>query len=64
MTEAVWVVLQKELKQDQEAEQEETDCAWCLDEAGEEMGEGSHGICPRHADEQYQQYRTNRGQVA
>ncbi len=25
------------------------DCAWCLKEAGIEPGDGSHGICPRHA---------------
>lgn len=25
------------------------DCAWCLKEAGLPMGNGSHGICQRHA---------------
>jgi len=24
-------------------------CAWCLDEMGLPHGNGSHGICPRHA---------------
>ncbi len=27
------------------------DCAWCLKEAGIEPGDGSHGICPRHAEQ-------------
>lgn len=25
-------------------------CAWCLQEAGLPMGDGSHGICPDHAE--------------
>ncbi|MGH2507467.1 MAG: hypothetical protein ACRDHZ_08710 [Ktedonobacteraceae bacterium] len=25
------------------------ECAWCLQEAGHEMGNGSHGICEKHA---------------
>lgn len=25
-------------------------CAWCLQEAGQEMGNGSHGICEAHAE--------------
>jgi len=60
MREQVWVVLQKELEQDQEAEQEETVCAWCRSEAGEEMGEGSHGICSEHAEQKYQAWRASR----
>lgn len=35
-------------------------CAWCLSEAGEEPGEGSHGICQRHEDEMLQQSRERR----
>jgi len=27
------------------------DCAWCLKERGEAPGDGSHGICARHAEE-------------
>jgi len=30
-------------------EAEKPRCAWCLFENGQAMGEGSHGICPRHA---------------
>jgi hypothetical protein len=30
-------------------DQDEPDCAWCMDEEGKEHGEGSHGICARHA---------------
>jgi hypothetical protein len=32
-------------------------CAWCLEEQGMEAGEGSHGICTRHAEQVYQSYR-------
>ncbi len=28
---------------------ESRDCAWCLEEAGQPMGNGSHGICPPHS---------------
>lgn len=28
------------------------DCAWCLREQGRPMGNGSHGICARHAREE------------
>ena len=35
-------------------------CAWCLCEQGIEMGEGSHGICSRHADELLLQYKERR----
>lgn len=28
-----------------------SDCAWCRDEQGLPQGNGSHGICQRHADE-------------
>jgi hypothetical protein len=33
-------------------------CAWCLEEQGVEAGEGSHGICTRHAEQVYQSYRS------
>lgn len=32
-------------------------CAWCLAEQGIEMGNGSHGICTRHAAEVVRQHR-------
>ena len=48
------VELQKLLE---ETEPEEADCAWCLQEQGLPMGEGSHGICKDHAEEQYQRCR-------
>lgn len=38
-------------------------CAWCLQEAGYPLGEGTHGICDYHAEDQYQRYRASR-QVA
>lgn len=38
----------------------ETQCAWCNEENGEEQGEGSHGICDRHAEEQYSKYQESR----
>ena len=28
-----------------------TACAWCLDEMGRPQGNGSHGICARHAEQ-------------
>ena len=30
-----------------------TSCAWCNHEDGIPQGEGSHGICDRHAEQQY-----------
>ncbi len=33
---------------------EEESCAWCLEERGILPLDGSHGICARHAEEQYQ----------
>jgi hypothetical protein len=36
------------------------DCAWCLAERGIAPGNGSHGICPRHAEEQYARYKAAR----
>ena len=33
------------------------DCAWCLAEAGIAPGNGSHGICKRHSEEQYTRYK-------
>lgn len=35
-------------------------CAWCLCEQGIALGNGSHGICARHADYMLQQYRARR----
>jgi hypothetical protein len=32
-------------------------CAWCLSEQGNEPGEGSHGICTKHADVLLQQWQ-------
>lgn len=32
-------------------------CAWCLSEQGLDMGNGSHGICARHAVWVLQQHR-------
>jgi hypothetical protein len=32
-------------------------CAWCLSEQGLDMGDGSHGICSRHAVWILQQHR-------
>jgi hypothetical protein len=36
------------------------DCAWCLAEQGRAAGEGSHGICPYHAEQVYQAHRASR----
>ena len=58
MTEAVWVLWLKEVEQDQE--EEEIDCAWCMKEAGQDLGEGSHGICTEHAESTYQAFRASR----
>jgi len=38
-------------------------CAWCLSEQGIAAGEGSHGICKKHADSfliQWKELRTRR----
>lgn len=35
-------------------------CAWCLCEQGFALGNGSHGICQKHADKILQQYREHR----
>jgi hypothetical protein len=38
-------------------------CAWCLSEQGVAAGEGSHGICRKHADSfliQWRQHRSHR----
>lgn len=32
-------------------------CAWCLSEQGIAAGEGSHGICAKHADWLLKQWR-------
>jgi hypothetical protein len=43
----------KVLEQDDENEtpyeEYRIDCAWCLDEQGLPLGNGSHGICSPHA---------------
>jgi hypothetical protein len=31
------------------------DCAWCMVEQGIELGNGSHGICAEHAEEQQEE---------
>jgi len=36
------------------------DCAWCLTEQGRAPGNDSHGICTRHAEEQYARYKAAR----
>lgn len=61
MSEAVWVVLQSELEARQKQAAEHPDCAWCLRDADQEMGTGSHGICEQHAEEQYQEWRSSHG---
>lgn len=58
MTKKEWAILLKE--QEQSQDEEEDKCAWCMVEEGEELGEGSHGICHRHAEEEYQQYKARR----
>ena len=35
-------------------------CAWCLAQNGQPMGEGSHGICPRHAAQVIEKSRERR----
>jgi hypothetical protein len=35
-------------------------CAWCLSERGIAAGEGSHGICKKHADSFLIQWRKHR----
>jgi hypothetical protein len=37
-----------------------TDCAWCLQEQGLPMGEGSHGICGMHARQAMEQYKAEK----
>ena len=64
MPEAVWAILLSELEARQKQAQEHPDCAWCLVEADEDLGEGSHGICEAHAEQKYQAWREQRGQVA
>lgn len=36
------------------------ECAWCLQEMGQEMGNGSHGICSEHAERLLAQRRSKR----
>jgi hypothetical protein len=40
--------------------QQDLQCAWCNEEQGIPQGEGTHGICTPHAQEQYQRYRASR----
>lgn len=40
------------------------DCAWCNQEAGIPQGEGSHGICVRHAEQQYNMLRARTHKAA
>ena len=35
-------------------------CAWCLAEQGQPQGEGTHGICTRHAEQEYLKFRAAR----
>lgn len=35
-------------------------CAWCLSDMGMAAGEGSHGICKKHADSFLIQWREHR----
>ena len=35
-------------------------CAWCLDEADQELGNGTHGICARHKEVLLAQWRARR----
>lgn len=35
-------------------------CAWCLSEQGLSMGDGSHGICQKHADKMLLDQRRKR----
>ena len=35
-------------------------CAWCLFEQGTPAGEGSHGICKKHAERMLLQWRERR----
>lgn len=37
-----------------------TECAWCLCHQNKPLGEGSHGICPQHAELQYTRYQLSR----
>jgi hypothetical protein len=41
-------------------DEDQADCAWCLQEQGLPMGEGSHGICGRHAKLAMTQYKAER----
>lgn len=36
-------------------------CAWCLSEQGKPAGEGSHGICKKHADKMLVQCKQRKG---
>lgn len=64
MPEDVWAILQSEMEARQQQASEHPDCAWCRKEADQEMGNGSHGICKEHAEEEYQAWQASRGKVA
>jgi hypothetical protein len=36
------------------------DCAWCMEEQGVDLGDGSHGICQPHANQITYQYHTRK----
>ena len=37
-----------------------TDCAWCLEQSGQALGEGSHGICEAHAEQIYAEHKAKK----
>lgn len=55
-------ISRKEVNEDKplSAEQVTPLCAWCLAEQGIPAGEGSHGICKRHADAFLNQWKGKR----
>ncbi|WP_201384859.1 hypothetical protein [Ktedonobacter sp. SOSP1-85] len=52
-------LINEELSKDGVAEWQCPHCAWCLCEQGLELGNGSHGICPRHAEMLLRHYRAH-----
>lgn len=45
-------------------DEDDTDCAWCLEEAGLPMGNGSHNICPPHKNKVYAAYQERKAERA
>ena len=41
-------------------DEDERDCAWCMTEQGQDLGNGSHGICPLHSAQILQQYKLDK----